>query len=199
MRKSRGKEQKVTRKNAREPRGEGKLTLSWPMEELLCEVNGQIESFSAQVGMRIMHAVIKHEVGRSSESGDGRSAYRHGSQPGYVAYGSRKVSIARPRVRGRNGGAVGLDTYRAFQGDYKMQSSVARQLTRWCSTRDYAFPIDECLDGYGEGGARAVARSNREQHRGQVSSGRSDGTGTGSRSAHVVRHRRFEGSAKGDP
>ena len=64
MRKSRGKEQKVTRKNAREPRGEGKLTLSWPMEELLCEVNGQIEAFSAQVGMRIMHAVMEYEVGK---------------------------------------------------------------------------------------------------------------------------------------
>ena len=59
------------------------------------------------------------------------------------------MSIARPRVRGRNGGEVGLDTYRAFQGDDKMQSSVARQLTRRCSTRDYAGAIDECLDGYG--------------------------------------------------
>ena len=169
------------------------------MEELLCEVNGQIEAFSAQVGMRIMHAVMEQELGKIVGEWGRPSAYRHGSQRGYVVYGGRKVSIARPRVRGRNGGEVGLDTYRSFQGEDKMHSAVARQLTRWCSTRDYAFPIDECLDGYGEGGARAVARSNREQHRGQVSSGRSDGTGTGSRSAHVVRHRRFEGSAKGDP
>jgi len=83
MRKSRGKERKVTRKNAREPRGEEKLTLSWPMEELLSEVNGQIEAFSAQVRMRIMHAVMEHEVGKILGEWGRQSAYRHGSQPGY--------------------------------------------------------------------------------------------------------------------
>jgi len=125
------------------------LTLSWPMEELLCEVNGQIEAFSAQVGMRIMLAVMEHEVDKIVGEWGRPSAYRHGSQRGYVVYGGRKVSIARPRVRGRNGGEVGLDTYRSFQGEDKMHSAVARQLTRRCSSRDYAGAIDDCLDGYG--------------------------------------------------
>lgn len=78
-----------------------------------------------------------------------QSAHRHGTQPGYVVYGGRKVSIERPRVRGKGGGEVDLDTYRAFQGQDKMQAAVARQLTRRCSSRDYAGAIDDCLDGYG--------------------------------------------------
>jgi transposase-like protein len=55
------------------------LTLSWLMEELLCEVNGQIEAFSAQVGMRIMHAVMEYEVGKIVGEWGRQSAYRHGA------------------------------------------------------------------------------------------------------------------------
>ena len=100
-----------------ERKGEEKLTLSWPMEELLGEVTGEFEAFSARVGTRIMHEVMEHEVGRIVGPWGRQSAYRHGNQPGCVVYGGRKVSIERPRVRGRNGGQVGLRTYRAFQGN----------------------------------------------------------------------------------
>jgi hypothetical protein len=149
MRKSRIKTRKVTRKSAGAQIDEEHLTLSWPVDQLLGEVVVEIETFSAQIGLRIMHAVMEHEVDKVVGTWGRQSAHRHGSQPGYVVYGGRKVSIARPRVRGKQGGEVGLDTYRAFQGGEKMQRSVARQLTRRCSARDYAGAIDECLDGYG--------------------------------------------------
>ena len=66
-----------------------------------------------------------------------------------MVYGGRKVSIKRPRVRGKNGAEVNLETYRGFQGEGKMQAAVAQRLTRRCSARDYAGAIDECLEGYG--------------------------------------------------
>ena len=149
MRKSRGKTRKVTRKTAGVEVSGKKLTLSWPIDQLLGEVAGEIEAFSAQIGLEIMQALMDHEVGEMIGPWGRQSAHRHGTQPGYVVYGGRKVSIERPRVRGKGGGEVELDTYRAFQGQDKMQAAVARQLTRRCSSRDYAGAIDDCLDGYG--------------------------------------------------
>lgn len=149
MRKSRGKTRKVTPKSERVKVSGEKLTLTWTIDQLLGEVAGEIEAFSAQIGLQVMHAVMDHEVGGIVGPWGRQSAYRHGTQPGYVVYGGRKVGIERPRIRGKGGGEIGLDTYRAFQRQDKMQTAVARQLTRRCSARDYAGAIDDCLDGYG--------------------------------------------------
>ena len=63
MRKSRGKTRKVTRKTAGVEVSGKKLTLSWPIDQLLGEVAGEIEAFSAQIGLEIMQALMDHEVG----------------------------------------------------------------------------------------------------------------------------------------
>ncbi len=149
MRKKRGKTRKVTPKRTGVEMSGEKLTLNCSMDQLLDEVAGEIEAFSAQIGLQIMHAVMDHEVSGIVGSWGRQGAYRHGTQPGYVVYGGRKVGLERPRVRGKGGGEIGLDTYRAFQRQDKIQAAVARQLTRRCSTRDYAGAIDDCLDGYG--------------------------------------------------
>ena len=149
MRKSRAKVGKVTPKSSAQGQGEEELSLSWLMEDLLSEVAGEIEAFSARIGLHIMQAVMEHEVSEKVGVWGQQKAYRHGAQGGYVVYGGRKVKIKRPRVRGKDGAEVNLDTYGAFQGEGKMQAAVARQLTRRCSARDYAGAIDECLEGYG--------------------------------------------------
>ena len=149
MRKSRSKRQKVTPNLERvQVKGEA-LEINVSADQLLGEVAVEIEAFSAQIGLRIMHAVMEHEVGTIVGPWGRQRAWRHGSQPGYVVYGGRKVGMDRPRVRGKGGGEIGLDTYRAFQRSDKMQGAVARQLTRRCSARDYAGAIDDCLEGYG--------------------------------------------------
>ena len=63
------------------------------MEDLLSEVAGEIEAFSAQIGLRIMHAVMEHEVNKKVGVWGQQSAYRHGTQPGYVVYGGRKACL----------------------------------------------------------------------------------------------------------
>ena len=73
-----------------------KLTLSWPIDQLLGEVAGEIEAFSAQIGLEIMQALMDHEVGEMIGPWGRQSAHRHGTQPGYVVYGGRKVSIGAP-------------------------------------------------------------------------------------------------------
>ena len=149
MKKSRAKVRKVTPKSSAQRQGEEKLNLSCQMEGLLSEVASEIEAFSAQIGLHIMQAVMEHEVVDKIGVWGQQKAFRHGTQPGYVVYGGRKVRINRPRVRGKNRAEVNLETYRAFQGAGKMQQAVSRQLTRRCSARDYAGAIDGCLDGYG--------------------------------------------------
>jgi transposase-like protein len=84
--------------------------------------------------------------------------HRHGHQPGYVVYGGRKVRVERPRLRSRKDKEVPLASYRAFQKKGKLQATVARQVTRQCSSRDYAGAIDSCLEGYG------VQRSSVSRH-----------------------------------
>ena len=63
MKKSRAKVGKVTPKSSARNQGEEKLSLSWLMEDLVREVAGEIEAFSAQIGLHIMQAVMEHEVG----------------------------------------------------------------------------------------------------------------------------------------
>ena len=63
MRKSRSKRQKVTPNLERvQVKGEA-LEINVSADQLLGEVAVEIEAFSAQIGLRIMHAVMEHEVG----------------------------------------------------------------------------------------------------------------------------------------
>ena len=127
MKKSRAKVGKVTLKSLAQGQGGEKLSLSWPMEDLLSEVADEIEAFSAEIGLRIMQAMMEHEVSKKVGVGGRQKAYRHGAKGGYVVYGGRKVKIQRPRVRGKDGSEVNLESHRAFQGEGKMQAAVARR------------------------------------------------------------------------
>jgi putative transposase len=125
------------------------LQAELPMEELLAGIRNDIEAFSAQVGLEIIQGVMQQEIARKTGKWGEQIAYRHGKQPGYVIFSGRKVPVERPRVRRKDGAEMPLSSYRAFQGEGKMQQAVARQLTRQCSTRDYEGAIDTVLDGYG--------------------------------------------------
>jgi putative transposase len=120
-----------------------------PMQELIGGYRGDIESFSAQIGLLIMQEVIEAEIASRLGCRGQQSNYRHGAQAGYVIFGGRKVSIQRPRMRSAQGKECQLASYEAFQRDGRMQKAVARQLARNCSTRDYAGAIEDCLEGYG--------------------------------------------------
>lgn len=109
MRKSRRKRGEVTPNLQRVRENGAAVEINVCTEELLGEVAMEIEAFSAQIGLRIMHAVMEQEVQRTLGPWGRQTAYRHGSQPGYVIYGGRKVGMERPRVRGKGGGEIGLD------------------------------------------------------------------------------------------
>ena len=126
-----------------------RLELELPMLELILEAKAEVEALSARAGLKIIHHFLEQEIEQRCGSHGQQKAYRHGSQPGYVVFAGRKVSIDKPRVREKGGQEVTLKSYQAFQQDGRMQRAVARKLTHQVSTRNYAAAIDDCLEGYG--------------------------------------------------
>jgi putative transposase len=134
------------------------LQLELPMAELMAGVRDDIEGLITQVGLKILSAVMDHEVESKLGKWGQQSAYRHGHQPGYVVYAGRKLELKRPRVRSKEQGELPLQSYKAFQQEGRMQRAVARKLMRHCSTRNYEGALEECLEGYG------IKRSSVSRH-----------------------------------
>ena len=129
-----------------------------PMAELIGGASQEIETFAAQLGLTIIQRVMEAEIQQKFGQWGQQPAYRHGHQAGYVIYGGRKVSPARPRLRSRAKKEVPLASYQAFQKNGKLPKALARQLTRQCSTQDYEGAIGSCLQGYG------IKRSSVSRH-----------------------------------
>lgn len=125
------------------------VPLDLPLLELILETKAQIEALSAQAGLAIIRRVLEEEIAQQCGKHGQQSAYRHGSQPGYVVFAGRKVHLSKPRVRQKGAGELVLRSYQAFQQDGRLQRAVARQLKHQVSTRNYAQAIDDCLEGYG--------------------------------------------------
>lgn len=132
--------------------------LDLPVLELILQTKAEIEALSAQAGLKIMRHFLEQEIESHCGPHGEQKAYRHGSQPGYVVYAGRKVSIAKPRLRHKGGPEIELASYKAFQQDGRMQKAVARKLMRQVSTRNYSGAIDDCLEGYG------IERSSVSRH-----------------------------------
>lgn len=126
-----------------------RLQIDLPMLEVILQSKAELEAFSARAGLKILHCFMEQEIAQCCGQHGQQSAYRHGSQPGYVVYAGRKVSIDKPRLRAKGGTELRLKSYEAFQQDGRMQRAVARKLTHQVSTRNYAAAIDDCLEGYG--------------------------------------------------
>jgi len=120
-----------------------------PLLEVMLETKAEIEALSAQIGLKIIHQFLQQEIQERCGRHGQQSAYRHGSQAGYVVYAGRKVSIEKPRLRAKAGKELTLKSYQAFQQDGRMQRAVAGKLRHQVSTGNYAAAIDDCLEGYG--------------------------------------------------
>ena len=79
-----------------------------PILEVLLQTKSEIEAFSAQAGLKIIHALLEHEIDERCGQHGKQSAYRHGQQPGYIVFAGRKVargdqSLGRAQPGGRPG------------------------------------------------------------------------------------------------
>ena len=124
-----------------------------PLVEVWEELQAQVEQLTGQAGLRIIGTILEHEVtrrvGPSHRPDPVAGAVRWGRQPGYVVFGGRKVSIARPRVRTRTGEEVELDSYARLQHDGRRQRAVREGIVAGLTARNYRRAVQSVIDGYG--------------------------------------------------
>jgi putative transposase len=88
---------------------------------------------------------------RGKRKGDIR---HHGSQPGNVKVGGKRVQVDRPRLRTRSGQEAPLAAYELLKTDPKRADRALSRVLAGVSTRDYAGIFDEAGEEVG------VSRSN---------------------------------------
>jgi putative transposase len=82
-----------------------------------------------------METELAAKVGPKHAKQPGRAARRHGSAPGSVVLGGRRVPVQRPRARTVDGREVALDTYAAFAADDLLGQVVMERMLQRLATR----------------------------------------------------------------
>ena len=112
-----------------------------------------------QVLQTLMAEDVARLVGAKGRHNPDRTAVRHGTDPGQVTLGGRRVRIRRPRVRSADGtGELPVPTYQAFAAtDLLGQLALERMLAK-LSTRRYPAGL-EPVGGQVERAASGTSRS----------------------------------------
>lgn len=135
-------------------RGNQEVQLLLCREDLVALMQDSLSSFATEMGLRIAAQLLEDEValrcGPRYEHRSQRELSRHGRQPGYVTLAGQKLSVAKPRVRRRDGqGEAELETYALLQRDEAMPEACLRRMVRGVSTRDYEQVVDLGREGFG--------------------------------------------------
>lgn len=119
-------------------------------------------AMSVGVGLRVLAEMMEEEltakVGPKHAKLTGRTASRHGSAPGSVVLGGRRVAVERPRARSADGTEVCLDTYTAFASDDLLQRVVMERMLAGLATRRHRA-ANEPVGATVEETARATSKS----------------------------------------
>jgi transposase-like protein len=91
----------------------------------------------------LLDADVERLVGPKGRHQPGRSAVRHGSQPGKVTLGGRRVRVDRPRVRRADGTAeLPLPTWQAFASTELLDQLALERMLAKLSTRCYRHGLE---------------------------------------------------------
>jgi putative transposase len=91
----------------------------------------------------LLDADVERLVGPKGRHQPGRSAVRHGSQPGKVTLGGRRVRVDRPRVRSADGTAeLPLPTWQAFASTELLDQLALERMLAKLSTRRYRHGLE---------------------------------------------------------
>jgi hypothetical protein len=103
---------------------------------------------STAVGLEVMGELMEVEVaelvGPKGKHDPARVAMRHGSQPGTVTLGGRRLGVRRPRVRGTGTDAheVRLESYAAFASTDLLAEGIVARMLAGLSTRRYPAGLE---------------------------------------------------------
>lgn len=129
------------------------VQLCLPIAEIVAGVEDAVEALAAEAGLLVMKALLEDEVeqraGPRYQHTPERQASRWGSEEGSVVFAGRKVPLARPRLRSRDGREVALERYALFRADGRLQRAVAPRVLRGVALRDYEGTLDAVCAGYG--------------------------------------------------
>ena len=107
----------------------------------------------------LLDADVERLVGPKGRHQPGRSAVRHGSQPGKVTLGGRRVRVDRPRVRSADGTAeLPLPTWQAFASTELLDQLALERMLAKLSTRRYRHGL-EPVGSHVEHAATGTSRS----------------------------------------
>jgi transposase-like protein len=111
-------------------------------------------AMSVAAGMAVMQAMFEAEIaeacGPKGKHDPGRAAIRHGTGPGSVTLGGRKVAVTRPRARTVDGHEVPLASYAHFGADDMLTRVVMERMLAGVATRRHARtaePVGEQVTG----------------------------------------------------
>jgi putative transposase len=98
-------------------------------------------------GLQVLQAMLAEDVvrlvGPKGRHNPDRAAVRHGSEPGQVTLGGRRVRIRRPRVRSVDGtGEVAVPTYQAFAATELLDQLAVERMLAKLSTRRYRVGLE---------------------------------------------------------
>jgi putative transposase len=91
----------------------------------------------------LLDADVERLVGPKGRHNPQRAAVRHGTQPGKVTLGGRRVRVDRPRVRSADGTAeLLLPTWQAFAGTELLDQLALERMLAKLSTRRYQAGLE---------------------------------------------------------
>jgi putative transposase len=91
----------------------------------------------------LLAADVQRLVGPKGRHNPTRAAVRHGTQPGKVTLGGRRLRVDRPRVRSADGTAeLPLATWQAFAGTQLLDQLALERMLAKLSTRRYRHGLE---------------------------------------------------------
>jgi putative transposase len=140
---------KDTHRTATSDRAELQLPeqVSVAVAELAGAAREGLLALAVGTGLQVLEALLAEDVirlvGPRGRHNPDRAAVRHGSEPGQVTLGGRRVRVRRPRVRTADGtGEVAVPSYQAFAAtDLLGQLALERMLAK-LSTRRYRAGLE---------------------------------------------------------
>jgi putative transposase len=115
--------------------------------ELASAAREGLLALAVGTGLQVLQAMLAEDVARlvgpKGRHHPGRTAVRHGSEPGQVTLGGRRVRIRRPRVRSADGTReLPVPTYQAFAPTELLDQLALERVLAKLSTRRYPAGLE---------------------------------------------------------
>jgi transposase-like protein len=129
-------------KSAESKRSREEGSLSLKLAEV---VRHDLREFVVQMGMAALLTMLEEDrtaiCGARHARTEERRAYRHGTTPGELVFGGRRVQVDRPRARDKDG-EVELPSWAQFIADDPLSERVLEQMLVGVSTRKYGRSLE---------------------------------------------------------